>query len=398
MDFDDIVVGSGLTALATAIGLDARRRILVLSGPKEGVTHYYDGTRTVPRAHDGFGGLGRFWHGVISAHARAAYARAAADDVRALFTYFYPQSRYDRKFGEPWLFVPRKPIRPSVEWARLAEARGDRLRLVPSDAERIEIGAGAVTVTAAGQVARAARLWIAAGTLRTPALLEAMLNMKLARSHVSDHVISYLGQIDRGRHPDFVPPTIDRTPEGFWQKAYVDGSGHDHALLMAKPARFGYRRLDYGIEQRAAFGLPTGGAVAKIVRAQSPGLFSEALFNRFGLFPNARILSLYAQVVVPDMHAMVPGADRLETSSDAVLRAIAAVRPFNGKLVRSERPDLFVKAIHLHHSVDLDALAGSGLSEMPVRIVDPSILADIGPEHHSFFTMARARGLARSAG
>ena len=67
MDSDDIVIGSGLAALGTVLGLLAQpeRRIVVLCGPVESSFLYYDDRRTVPCAFLGEGGLGSHWHGVI---------------------------------------------------------------------------------------------------------------------------------------------------------------------------------------------------------------------------------------------------------------------------------------------------------------------------------------------
>lgn len=56
--FDDIVIGSGLTALGTVLGLPAGRRILVLAGEASGRFSHYDARGAVPCAFDGMGGLG----------------------------------------------------------------------------------------------------------------------------------------------------------------------------------------------------------------------------------------------------------------------------------------------------------------------------------------------------
>ncbi|XIA64107.1 hypothetical protein ACFIOY_35100 [Bradyrhizobium sp. TZ2] len=69
------------------------------------------------------------------------------------------------------------------------------------------------------------------------------------------------------------------------------------------------------------------------------------------------------------------------------------------ELLKTRRPDLFLRGIHLHHSIDLDALNASGLESdrSTVRVVDASAIGRIGPEHHSFYTMARAYRLSRRA-
>jgi hypothetical protein len=55
----------------------------------------------------------------------------------------------------------------------------------------------------------------------------------------------------------------------------------------------------------------------------------------------------------------------------------------------SRRPDIFLPSIHLHHSVDVQALTRAGVNEphSKVQVVDASVLRDIGPDHHSFKLM-----------
>ena len=65
MDFDDIVIGSGLAALGAVLGTDAHRRVLVIGNPALGSFTYYDERQTVPCSYSGAGGLGNDWHGVI---------------------------------------------------------------------------------------------------------------------------------------------------------------------------------------------------------------------------------------------------------------------------------------------------------------------------------------------
>jgi hypothetical protein len=394
MAFDDIIIGSGLTALATVVGLAPSRNILVLGGPKTGAISYYNKSRTVPCSYFGFGGLGNYWHGVIATAASAPYASNANGQIASLFSRFYRRTSAEGRIGEPWLFIPRRPIRPAQEWTRLLAERGGRLRVEHVGADRFELGDGAVTVHAGSGRFRAARLWIAAGTLHTPALLETSLETTLRRPFVSDHVICYTGQIDRSMHPHVPPPKVERTPDGFWLRTFIDESRT--AVFMPKPARFDYRILDHGIEQRMAFGLPTGSALSKILRSYSLGLVSEGLFNRFGVFPDASMLSIYAQILVKDAYRLASGGlDLVRTNA---VQAIAAAESPWQEMARTRRADLYIEGIHLHHSIDLDRLTSVGLdSERSlVTVVDASVLDDIGPEHPSFYTMARAYGFARA--
>lgn len=391
MDFDDIVIGSGLAALGAVIGLERSRRVLVLGGPREGRFSHYDARGTVPSSFLGEGGLGNDWHGVIPTGWRNNFGAGRDDGFAALFRHFYPRSDAQARLGRPWLFVPWRPIRPRFEFARLQQARGERLVLSPELAADFRAGAQGVAVNTGTGAHRARRLWIAAGALHTPALLEQSLGAGIARGRVSDHVACYIGQAD-----GLAPPRIERSREGAFFQAW-HGSDAD-ALYTLRPARFAFRTLDHGIEQRAVFGLPTGSAIAKITRRMSPGLLAEAFFNRFGLFPRAPRYSVYAQVLVRDAYAVDGTSLRADTA--AIRTATDAARaqaPFPG-LRPSQRPELSIPGIHLHHSVDLDALARAGVGDpaFPVRVVDASVLREIGPEHHSFKMMLAAHDGAAS--
>jgi hypothetical protein len=392
MDFDDVVIGSGMAALGVVLGLDERRRVLVLGGPAQGEYAYYDGRRTVPCAYLGAGGLGNDWHGVIPTGLRRNFGEADAADFAALFARFYPHTELTSRLGQPWLFVPWRAIRPVHELECLARARAARLTVTPELVRDFTVEERGVRVSSLKATYRARRLWVAAGALHTPALLERSLGVALRRGVVSDHVLCYVGQV--GDQPT---PEITRTRDGMFVPTTYGPD--DCALFTRRPARFGFRRLDYGIEQRAVFGLPTGNAIKKIMRRMSPGLLAEAFYNRFGIFAAASLYTVYAQVLVPDAYALRDGAAPLVARTETIRMATDSARarqPFPG-LTASHRPEICIPGIHLHHSVDLDALAKAGLgdAQAPVQVVDASVLAAIGPDHHTFKMLVAARARAR---
>lgn len=393
MDFDDIVIGSGLAALGTVMGLGAQRRVLVLGGPREGRFSHYDERGTVPSAFLGEGGLGNDWHGVIPTGWNRNFAGGRDAGFEAMFEHFYAGSRVGERLGQPWLFVPWKPIRPRIEFAALQRARGEHLVLRAELARDVRVNSGGVEVEAESGAHRARRVWVAAGALHTPLLLARALGPALARGRVSDHVGCYVGQAD-----GLPAPRIERVRGGAFFQAW--NGPHPDALYTLRPARFAFRMLDHGIEQRAVFGLPTGSAIAKITRRMSPGLLVEAFFNRFGLFAQAPRHSVYAQVLVRDAYTIAGDGTTLRPDAAAIRTATEAARaqaPFP-RVRPSQRPELHIPGIHLHHSVDLDALAraGGGDASFPLRVVDASVLREIGPEHHSFKMMLAAHDRAAS--
>jgi hypothetical protein len=395
VEYDDIVIGSGLAALGTVIGLPVRRRILVIGGPRVGSNVYYAGGR-VPCAHIGFGGLGNFWHGVIPTAGRGQLA-VDRETFADLAEYFHPGAGLPERLGEPYYFVPWQALRPPREWRRLQQARGEYLAIVHEVAERFDVADNGFSVRTGDSTYRAARLWIAAGALHTPRLLDRSLAAVVSRPTVSDHVLCYLGQVDRGKHPAVPAPWVERNRQGVWFRCRYDQA--QTGLYSMRPARFGYARLDHGIQQRSAFGLPTGGAVAKILRNGSAGLIAEALFNRCGLFPNARMQSTYAQIQVKDAYAVSLDQPAPVMRPEVIQAAIAQARaqaPWP-ELIPSREPQLFIPVIHLHHSVSTAALQrlGFGGPAARLRVLDASVHEDIGPEHHSFKMMAAACAAAR---
>jgi len=394
MLYDDIVIGSGLAALGTVMGLARDRRVLVIGGPNPGRFLHYDSNGSVPCAYLGEGGLGTAWHGVIPMALDDVLAPSAAE-LAEFLSCFYPSAAAAAEVGNRELLVPWRPIRPSAALDALAGHRPGCLTRVPGLVTRFAEHASGFAIESDAGRHLGRRLWIAAGALHTPGLLDRSLGMRLSRGVVSDHALCYVGQVD-GAHA----PAIRYTRDGMFIPSFTDAA--HTALYTLRPARFAFRRLDFGIEQRAAFGLPTGGAIAKIFRAMSAGLVAEALYNRFGLFAAAARHSIYAQVEVPDAHYMRGDPDvALESRAELTRARTDAARsqsPFPDT-VPSRRQELFLPGIHLHHSVDTTALAAAGLN-VPgsrARVVDASVLKRIGPAHHSFRMMMAAWQSARES-
>lgn len=398
MAYDDIVIGSGLSALGVALGLPPRRRVLVLGGPARGTTTYYGADAQVPCAHLGHGGLGNYWHGVIPTGLHENFGGSSPEAFAGLFERFYPRTDILSRLGQPWLFVPWRPIRPLAQWQRLSAQRADRLVLVAAAASHFHVGTNSVAVYTADGVLEADRLWVAAGALQTPALLARSLGRNVARPFVSDHVICYIGQIDRHAARETPQPRVRWTREGVFFGALYDADAT--ALYTLRPARFAFRTLDHAIELRAVFGLPTSGALVKLARHLSPGLLAEALYNRSGLFARSRISSLYAQVAVRDAYALAQAGASPAPRVEAIRSAINAARcaqPIDGVQL-SHRPDVYIPAIHLHHSLDLAALEAADVNRPSsrVQVVGASALERIGCDHHTFKMMLSASERAAS--
>lgn len=384
MIYDHIIVGSGLAALGAAMATRPEEHVLVLAGNQEGQFNYYNSARTTPCAFDGCGGLGNAWHGVIPMNLQGALPISDVDAYASFLSKFYP-GNIQSHLGKDCLFVPWAPVRPMVHWKTMQGTRGDRLRWIASTAQRIQTeGHLSVVHSAEGASFKAHQVWVAAGAVQTPFLLSRSFGQGLARSHISDHALCYVGLVEDG-----IAPSVTRHRQGVIFQAFYNDQRD--TLYTRRPARFAYRNLDFGIEQRAVFGMPTGTAIAKIAKRLSPGLLAEAFFNKMGLFPRADLYSIYAQTVVEDAYLLQDSDQPLSVISDNIQAATQLARkqaPFT-KLTPSKRNDLYIPGIHLHNSVHLEALHALSINTpgSSINVVDASVVRNIGPEHHSFKVM-----------
>jgi hypothetical protein len=392
LDYDDIIIGSGLSALGAVIGLPSRRRVLVVGGRQQGTFIRYGLSTNIPCAYSGFGGLGRFWHGVIPTGLRKNFASSTPESFARFFGRFYPRTNIETRLGEPWLFVPWKPIRPRVEWRRLCVERSECLVLSDAIANRFECSDAGVSVYTDKGKLTARRVWLAAGALHTPDLVDRSLGIQVSRRFVSDHAICYLGQVRRDELNTDLSLKIERTVDGVFFRAQYDDASE--VLTTLKPARFRFKELDYGIELRTAFGLPTAHAVIKIARSMSLGMLAEALYNRTGLFSIAKLYNVYAQIVVRDAYELKDSSNPPSLRPGALHSAISNARasPCISQLMPSRLPNAYLPGIHLHHSLNLSAIMDNGINTEsgPVQVIDTSIYDDIGCDHHSFKVMIAA--------
>lgn len=397
MEFDHIIIGSGLSALATAMGLPRKARTLVLTGGTKGGMTYYDGASRVPSTFIGLGGLGEYWHGVVPMGFRNNFANASTTDFIEFFSQFYPHTDIAQRIGKPWLFVPYRAIRPDKYWRGLLQER-DRLQIRAMRATLLEDQSDRIHVAAEGESFTCKFAWLAAGALHTPRLLATSFDASLARQTADDHAIIYLGLVDQSKTYKHIVPRPHRDRGGMWLPLRY--SDTPEALLTTRPARFDFKTLDSGIKRRTLFGLPTGNAVVRLLTRPSPGLVAEAFFNKFGLFPRSRFQSAYAQFPVMNAYGFNSGTAELTPRNNLIVAAAQALRSslaIDG-LLPSRQTELFIPGIHLHNTVRREALDAANIDVPNSRILiaDASTLTNIGPDHHSFKMMLSSFLRARS--
>lgn len=398
MPYDDIIIGSGLSALGVALGLRGKgRRVLVLAGAESGFRHYP--AANVPAARNGRGGMGSYWHGVIPLSLRHRPTGFDDDHWTRLAQYFYPGADMGARIGNEQYFVPRRPIRPAEYFARLLSEGA--IEIVDDDAMRLEVTEGNTPhcVKTVGQDFAGRNLWLCAGALGTPGILTRSGLIAARARSVSDHVIGYAGQLAASDESRVMMATVLRDREGVFFP-FRFGGGGDHFFTL-RPARFDFAPLDAGIAKRAIFGLPANRVVSGIAGHMSPGLIAEALYNKLGLFPHARRYSVYFQTVVFDAYLLDEDGGLSLTSqgtSKAAIEQARAAVPF-ANVLPSRQPDLYIPGIHLHGSLTREECErfGPGRRYNSLHVADASALRDIGPEHHSFAMMAAAFSRAVAA-
>lgn len=384
MVFDDVVVGSGLTGLATVMGLVGRgRRVRVVADYSNGILQHY-GTSQTPSAYRGQGGLGRYWHGVIPL---SATSDVPVEKLAALIELFYSSSAVRAHLGGQQLLVPWKPIRPFTHLKRLQE-NDPNLEIDPRRASALHDEAKGMAVSVEGERVLARRVWLAAGATATPGLLATYLGTSAdIPRRISDHVIAYGGQVSADEQAAENLRTLRRCRDGLLLPTQYDENRT--TLYMLRPAKFEFSELDYGFEQRAVFGLPTSKATAKIAGHLSAGLVAEALFNRTGLGKNARRYNVYFQVAVPTVYDLEANGELGPPDLSLVAKVIAKAReahPFE-QMQMTTKPELFLPGIHLHGSL-LSTEQETLKAHPALRVVDASNLDNPGPDHHSFRLMA----------
>ncbi|APC05349.1 hypothetical protein AOC10_01795 [Polynucleobacter asymbioticus] len=394
MVYDDIVIGSGLTSLATILGLPKGRKICVLAGLDTPHIQYYDSVSCIPSSNLGRYGLGSYWHGVIPTCDLNAIGPLDINSYSSLFNYFYPGELINDRVNCPWIFIPFQPIRPSNYWRRIRQEKYEDLNFLKVLATSIhEDSRGWRVTTSEGFVFYGSRVWIGAGALGTSKiLLNSPQFSGSVRGTASDHLIIYLGQLDRQKYPNQTAPVVSRGRRGVWLKSIYDEV--NQALITTKPAYFDYKQLDRGIEQRNAFGLPASGVVGKLFNSRSPGLLFEAAFNKWGFFPNSSKLNVYAQIRVKDGYVIDFDKNQLHPIQGNIENRISQLHSNLEwpELNKTKRKDLFIRGIHLHRTVNRKGCLDFELNKMypTFSIVDSSIIENIGPEHHTFKTMVHA--------
>ena len=398
MFYDDLVIGSGLTALSVVMGLDESKRVLVLGGRQSTTLIYYPKNGNIPFLNLASGGLGNFWHGVIPLFDNVYFQNYQKDRKVNFLRKFYTKIIFSDSELKNGIFVPYFPIRPRKHFKKIL-AKNRNLEYFNTEADKFQVIGNKIVVDSGGRKFFCKRLWIAAGTLCTARLLECSGFQSLTNKHLSDHFIIYLGQI---RKNELSCDKIIKIKQNKYGYSFIPFLRNDSILVTARPAFFDYKKLDYGISQRQVFGLPTGSMITKLLKTSSPGLICESIFNKTGQLSNANLYNIYAQVNVKNSFTRTNKTFELKQNTEVIKNQLINISHsiITPDFVPTQLSENFFPAIHLHGSVDKDnAIEKLNInnSDSNIYIVDPSIAADLGPEHHIFKFMQNAYQMSKNS-
>lgn len=322
-----VLVGSGAIGgmLAEYLGWDGL--VIVADGEGGAVTRDSDG---VPLMGDGPGGLASLWHNVISLRESLAIDYELTS---RLMRQFFGIRRELSEMAD-WNFVPYVPFRPKIRRYR---------RLLRDPLTRIiDAGTHLELRLQSGVRVKSRCAVLSAGFFRSLELLEASGLIKRVTSF-NNHVVGYGGVIEGGQ---VATPLVRHSPAGVFFRELCHSSD---LSITARPSRFGFSARTASRHQTIYTSTNVGRIIANIVMSGSMGLVSEALFNRFGLFPSARQYNLWVQ-----RRVQVP-VDDGATELEAAMRYRSA--PFKGEInnVSFQVPSP-VSGIHFHGGVAVEQL------------------------------------------
>jgi hypothetical protein len=211
--------------------------------------------------------------------------------------------------------------------------------------------------------------------------------MGIADPHftASDHIIGCVGQIGRKELAEVIDHRIETADDGMYVPYALSRCGK--VQFTFRPARCDFRSLQKAIAWRATFLGNHASIYKKLLKALSPGLVFESLYNRHGYFPDAGMYNIYYQTVLDKgVHVSNSG---LVVEEAKVSRQLDLVWNASATLLNNlalAQPN-YSPAIHLHHSMD-ESMLRMAFPAADVACVDPSTIIHTGPFHHSFLTAA----------
>jgi hypothetical protein len=306
--FDHLVLGCGMTALGVIQALRESKKSInwgIISPLKDckKILYEINNKRRLAPYASGFGGASSKWHGVISYPFNWEIAKELEfhQSFQKLLTRFYPRFTAFEKIVSGYSYIPFRPIRPLM---RVSES------VIDDYIVKVEHEADIVVLHGVSRKYRTRKLWICAGPEETFRLL-VQSGLASQECTMDEHMVGYMAQANRSQISLLEnEPSVIYTNSGHLKRHYKIGSDRQLYLTL-RPAVSKFEDLRYAQAYRGFFSDSSISIVKKLMTKFNVGLFSEAMYNKFGIEFPARKYNLVGHVDLPGAVTMFLDIDKV---------------------------------------------------------------------------------------
>lgn len=306
--FDHLVLGCGMTALGVIEALRESKKNIswgIISSIKDcnKILYEINGKRRLAPYTSALGGASSKWHGVISYPCDWGIAKQIEfhQNFQKLLARFYPRFTEFEKIVSGYSYIPFRPIRPLM---RVSES------VVDDYIVKIERESDIIVLHGVTQKYKTRKLWICAGPEETFRLL---VHSGLASQEciMDEHMVGYMAQANKSQMSGLQnEPSVIYTNSGHLKRHYKICSDRQLYLTL-RPAVLKFEDLRYAQGFRGFFSDSSISIVKKLMTKINVGLFSEAMYNKFGVQFPARKYNLVGHVELPGAVTMFADVDKL---------------------------------------------------------------------------------------
>jgi hypothetical protein len=383
--YEEIVIGSGLTATGYVMGaIEKGKKILVISdlqSSSKSNINYYPHIKT-PLYTDEHGGLGNYWHGVIPLD---IYTESELATFESFLNKFYPRVNLSGKI-ESRHFVPYCPIRPKSIFNKYIKNSSIEVKF--ERVIKIDFDGSKWIIMTEKSILCAFKLTISAGAIGTARILYRSPIFKFSRfGFFSDHVIFFAGQVKSSNYDQ----QMLRSRSGIFPKIFSINKFNADIKFILRPAAFDFKLLGGNLKARNVFANSGIKLYTKLFENRSLGLINEAVYNKFGISLNTDISNIYMQVPIINSYSL----DRESGSIKCIESTIKKSLEIHTKFLKENLQDFVAQShqnswfpgIHLFRSIDYFELETVKSFASSLKIVDSTVIQDIGYQHHTFKLM-----------
>jgi len=387
--YDLIIIGSGPICAGILHGIPDNLSIAVIThGGYGGYEVDVNGDLTYANR---FGGGLDEWHGVSSL---ALYKKHYPSDM-ALAKEFFSEIYMEREeicecIDESHIYIPNKKI-DLHNLVELIESLN--CDVIVGNVDSVNLESFYAEAIIGDARFRAKKIILAAGAIGSMRLLSNS-GLGTPNAYIGNHINGYCNF-------NVKPPegalSIKRGKGGH-AKPIVSGilSGHEY-IQYHRPSLFDFRYKDMLIKNKSTYSRSKSEVYSKILRAMSPGLISEAIYNRYGYWIGGSNSNVYYQIESTNVYYY-------DHQKKLILVDQNNLKSFNHSLksdfgFKQLCEETIVSGIHFYNSVNpvdgIGIIANKESWSNTILVADSSCLKSIGGAHHTFSIMAMGNLAAR---